>query len=284
MNKFIISVFFIFIAASVKIEARETWVGLNLRFQPLYFETNKLNVLTWGVGGETSFFPIKRFLAQGRYSSSIFSNSAARDYKSYYQKDASPALKPFTYWEAGAQFNVIVNEGTYLNKEPVFETYSVWNADKGVYETRYRKIGENSFFTNEYRMYGIRGGILALSSGMQANIGNSSDTIRDANGAVIDDPSLAYTNHKMSGYYVGVARTRVFYSEGLWNTVFIDVLVANKLTYKNPVLTGFSEHKYGGRIGIEGTRSHIGGRLEGGARPGIDRLYLLAQMTFGLMI
>jgi hypothetical protein len=83
---------------------------------------------------------------------------------------------------------------------------------------------------------------------------------------------------------MGIGRTRVFYSEGLWNTLYFDALFSGKLTCKNPVLSGFSERKVGGRVGFEGARRHVGGRLEAGIRPGLGGIYLFVQMSFGFML
>lgn len=281
--------FLLLFCVAATASASESWVGLNLRIQPLYIETNKLSSITWGAGAEASWFPMKRFLAQGHYSSSIFYNNAKSDYVSYYETDPSPELKPFTYWEAGAQLNLIVQSGTFSNdeKKTVQSGTKIYVDDYGVehkvptYKTV--KTGRQ-FLTNEYRLIGIRGGVFGLTSGMPGDVGSDEDTIKDGNGLVVETPDLAYTNHTMSGYYVGIGRTRVFYSEGLFNTFYVDALFSSKLEYKDPVLSGFTERKVGGRVGFEGTRRHMGGRLEAGIRPGVAGFYVLAQMTFGIML
>lgn len=285
----LLTVVLLLCATTVTASAAESWIGLNLRAQAIYVEMNKLNSPSWGVGVEGSWFPMTRFLAQGRYSKSNFSNGNSFDYKTYHGNEASPKLKPFTYYEAGAQLNLIVTSGTYSHDETkqvaagtrtevdangVTRTYTVYKTVKT----------GRKWYTNEYRMFGIRGGIYKVESSMPGDVTGPDDTIRYENGNIIAPPDLTFTNHTMTGYYVGLGRTRVFYREGLWNTFFVDVLFSSKLTYEDPVLTGFTERKIGGRIGIEGTRRHIGGRLEIGVRPGVDKLYLLTHLTFGFML
>ena len=121
---------------------------------------------------------------------------------------------------------------------------------------------------------------------MAADLGEEDDTILDADGTAIDPNlrDLTFTNHTMSGFYVGVAKTRVYYREGLWRTVYVDLLAAGTLEYKDPELSGFTERKYGGRIGVEGARRHFGGRVEAGMRPGVDGFYVLTQVSFGIML
>ncbi len=264
--------------------ARESWVGLNLRAQVLYIEMNELSTTNWGLGAEGSFFPHKRLLLEGRYSISNFSNGNAANYKDYYLADASPEIKPFSYWEAGGQFNLICKSGEYENSSSHYDsTTSSRDVNNKSYTNWYTK---HTWLASEYQLYGIRGGIFEANSGMPADLGDDADTIRQANGVIVDPAfrDLTYTNHKMTGYYVGIAKTRVYYKEGLWRTVYIDVLVKSKTEYKDPVLTGFTERKYGGRVGVEGARRSIGGRLEAGVRPGVDRLYVLAQFSIGLML
>ncbi len=264
--------------------AKESWVGLNLRAQVIYIEMNQLNTTNWGVGAEGSFFPHKRLLLEGRYSKSNFSNGNATDYKDYYLADASPEIKPFMYWEAGGQFNLNCKSGDYENSSSHFDsTTSNRNLNDKSYTNWYTK---HTWLASEYQLYGIRGGIFEVNSGMPADLGEDADTIRQANGVIVDPAfrDLTFTNHKMTGYYVGIAKTRVYYKEGLWRTFYIDVLVKSKTEYKDPVLTGFTERKYGGRVGVEGARRHIGGRLEAGVRPGVDRLYVLTQLSIGFML
>jgi hypothetical protein len=277
-------------------QARESWVGLNVRIQPLYIETNGLTPSCFGAGAEASFFPIKRFLAEARFSKSVFTNRAESDYKELYLQDPSPKLKPFTYWEAGAQINLIVQGGEYANDvtkvaQTGTRTETTVDPQTGVETKRTVPVYGNvktgaRFFTNEYRMLGIRGGIYQLVSGTDADVAKSTDTIRDANNVIVTNLPDVYTNHKMDGFYVGVARTRVFYSEGLWNTVYIDALVSSKIEFKDKNLSGYSNRKIGGRIGFEGARRNIGGRVEAGVRPGVEknRFYALCQFSIGLML
>jgi hypothetical protein len=283
---FISALLAVALAFSGSVSARESWVGLNLRAQIAYIELNKFNASNFGIGGEASFFPHKRLLMQGRYSTSSFANGNSKDYKDYYQVDASPKIKPFTYWEAGGQINLIVRSGQFRNNSSYMDSSSSRYSPVTGKTTYTEWSTKYSWLADEHQLYGIRVGILGLQSGMPADLGKDDDTIRSANGNIIDPAKrdLTFTNHKMTGFYLGVARTRVYYREGLWRTFFIDLLVSSKTEYKDPVLSGFTERKYGGRMGFEGTRRHIGGRLETGIRPGVDGFYLLTQFTVGFML
>jgi hypothetical protein len=284
------------VACASLAHAGESWVGLNLRVQPLYIETNGLTPSCFGAGAEASWFPIKRFFAEARYSKSVFTNRAESDYKELFLKDPSPKLKPFTYWEAGAMINLIVTGDRYSNdvtevKQTGTRVETTVDPQTGVETKRTVPVYGNvktgaKFYTNEYRMFGIRGGIFQLVSGTDADVAKSSDTIRDANKVIVTNLPDVFTNHKMDGFYVGVARTRVFYSEGLWNAVYFDALISNKIEFKDKDLSGYSNRKIGGRIGFEGARRHIGGRVEAGIRPGVEknRFYALCQFSIGLML
>ncbi len=264
--------------------AKESWVGLNVRGQIVYFETNKLNTLNWGLGGEGSFFPHKRLLLEGRYSVSNFSNGNSSDYKDYYLTDASPEIKPFSYWEVGGQLNLICKSGRYENSSYHRDsTKSETYPNKTVFTDYYTK---HTWLADEYQLYGIRAGYFEVNSGMGADLGKDTDTIKAANGTTVDPNfrDLTFTNHKMTGFFIGIAKTRVYYREGLWRTFYIDVLFKSKTEYKDPALSGFTEQKYGARVGVEGARRHIGGRVEGGIRPGVDRFFLLTQLSIGFMI
>lgn len=266
--------------------ARESWVGLNLRAQPVYIEMNQFNAFNMGVGGEASFFPFARLQLEGRYSKSVFANGNASDYESYYEEKASPELKPFTYWEAGGQINLIVKSGMFGNTATRVDSVRYdtnWATGR---TTRSTYMSSRKFLAAEHQLYGIRGGIFQLESGMAADLGADDDVILFPDSSAVDPAfrDLTFTNHKMQGYYVGLAKTRVYYREGLWRTVYVDALVSTKTEYRDPELSGFTERKVGGRVGLEGARRHIGGRLEAGVRPGVDKLYLLTQLSVGVML
>ncbi len=266
--------------------ARESWVGLNVRAQIAYIEMNKFNQLNWGAGAEASFFPNKRLLLQGRYSSSYFTNGNATEYEDYYLMPATPELKPFTSWEAGAQINLIVRTGKFGNTTQRYDSTTSGRDRYTGQETITTHSTKYSWLASEHQLYGIRAGVLGLESGMPADLGKDDDTILDADGTAVDPNlrDLTFTNHTMSGFYLGLAKTRVYYNEGLWRTVYADVLVAGSLEYKDPELSGFTESKYGGRIGVEGARRHLGGRVEAGIRPGVDGFYVLTQFSLGFML
>ena len=264
--------------------ARESWVGLNLRVQPVYIEMNQFNPLNAGVGAEGSFFPHQRLLLQGRYSRSL-ANGNSKDYEDFYGAKPDPEIKPFSYWEAGGQINLIVTTGEFGNSSVRLDSTRYDSSIPG--QTRVTEYStKRTFLLDEHQCYGVRGGVFGLESGMAADLGKEDDVILFDDGTPVDPAyrDLTYSNHKMSGYYAGVAKTRIYYREGLFRTFFADVLVSTKTEYAHYTLTGFTERKVGGRIGFEGARRHIGGRLEAGVRPGVDKLYVLTQLSFGVML
>lgn len=277
----------LFLLVPIGVSARESFVGLSLRAQPVYIEMNRFNNYNFGVGAEGSLFPHKRLLLQGRYSRSL-TNENASDYESYFEEKPDPPLTPFTYWEAGGQLNLIVTTGSFWNSSVHYDSTRVdhyaYPGNGATTVTRF--FTERRFLLEEHQCYGIRGGVFGLESGMAADLGKEDDVILFDDGTPVDPAfrDLTYSNHKMSGYYAGVAKTRVYYREGLFRTFFVDALVSTKTEYRHYTLTGFTERKVGGRIGLEGARRHIGGRLEAGIRPGVDKLYLLTQFSVGVML
>jgi len=260
------------------------YAGLYLRAHPLYIETNQLASTAFGLGAEAIWFPHKRILVSGNFDKSTFSNSIAGDYEDIKGFKASPALKPFTYWQAGAQINLFIKQGTFRNTYKNYKQVGYdYNYSTGTSTTTY-EVTSHDIYQQEIRMIGVRGGIFREESGIDAEEGKDADTIRYSDGAMVTDRLNTFSNHSMSGYYFGIGYTRVFYEIGLWRNLYVDVLVCNKMEFHDADLMGFSKRKVGARLGLEGARRIVGGRLEGGIRPGIDGFYLLTQFTLGIMI